>query len=205
MAYDPQKRKEYQAAWRTANSKKLNAYREKNKAHISAVKSKWHLANRENNLSRQRAWREANPEKRKSYLEKTKEYRSAMQAARGIKNRDRRNIQTRENPTLRVLNSLRSRVHAALRGKIKSERTHQLLGCEILELKAWLSGWFEPEMTFENYGKSWHIDHNRPCSSFDLSKAEEQRRCFHYLNLRPLFAKDNLRKGAKYPNPKETL
>ncbi len=44
-------------------------------------------------------------------------------------------------------------------------------------------------MNWENYGKfGWHIDHIIPCDSFDLTKEEEQRRCFHYSNLQPLWA-----------------
>ena len=54
----------------------------------------------------------------------------------------------------------------------------------------------KPGMTRENYGK-WHIDHIRPCSSFDLSKPEEQSICFHYSNLMPLWAEENLKKGSK--------
>ena len=32
---------------------------------------------------------------------------------------------------------------------------------------------------------------------FDLSKKEEQLKCFNYKNLQPLFAKDNLSKAAR--------
>lgn len=48
-------------------------------------------------------------------------------------------------------------------------------------------------MLFHNYsGKDYHIDHIKPCSSFDLSKPEEQECCFHYSNLQILSAKENL-------------
>jgi len=51
-------------------------------------------------------------------------------------------------------------------------------------------------MTRENHGK-WHLDHVRPCASFDLTKPEEQEKCFHYSNYQPLWAEQNLSKGAK--------
>ena len=43
-----------------------------------------------------------------------------------------------------------------------------------------------------------HIDHIRPCSSFNLTKEDEIEKCFHYKNMQPLWAKDNLTKGANY-------
>jgi HNH endonuclease. len=58
-------------------------------------------------------------------------------------------------------------------------------------------------MSWDNYGRDgWHIDHIRPCASFDLTDPEQQRQCFHYTNLQPLWAADNIRKGAKWQPPK---
>ncbi len=53
-------------------------------------------------------------------------------------------------------------------------------------------------MTWENYGPVWHVDHIRPCAKFDLTDHDQQRACFHWTNLQPLFAKDNLQKNAKF-------
>ena len=52
-------------------------------------------------------------------------------------------------------------------------------------------------MSWDNYGSYWHIDHIRPCASFNLQNEEEQQICFHYSNLQPLTAKDNIIKGAR--------
>lgn len=51
-------------------------------------------------------------------------------------------------------------------------------------------------MTWENYGE-WHIDHIKPCASFDLNDPEQQKLCFHYTNLQPMWAKENQKKADK--------
>ena len=92
---------------------------------------------------------------------------------------------------------LASRLWWALKGNIKTTTTLNLLGCSIEYLKQHLEKQFKPRMNWSNYGK-WHVDHIRPCASFDLSNPEEQRKCFHYTNLQPLWAIDNLRKNKKF-------
>jgi hypothetical protein len=76
-----------------------------------------------------------------------------------------------------------------------------LLGCSVDQLKQHLELQFKPRMSWSNYGK-WHIDHIKPCAKFNLSKASEQRRCFHYTNLQPLWAKENLQKKDSYVSTK---
>jgi len=56
---------------------------------------------------------------------------------------------------------------------------------------------FTFEMSWNNHGSYWHIDHIKPCSKFDLSNPEEQQKCFHYTNMQPLPAIDNLIKGNR--------
>jgi hypothetical protein len=99
-------------------------------------------------------------------------------------------------PGFRVLGALRQRLYRATRGK-KSASTLALLGCAADELKVHLESLFQPGMSWENYGK-WHVDHRRPCASFDLVDPAQQRECFHYTNLQPLWALDNLQKGARH-------
>lgn len=97
-------------------------------------------------------------------------------------------------------NKIRTNLSRRIRDFIHkdNETTEELLGCTFEEFKTYLESMFLDGMTWENYGvHGWHIDHIIPCSSFDLSKSEEIEICFHYSNLQPLWAKDNIRKGNK--------
>jgi hypothetical protein len=100
-------------------------------------------------------------------------------------------------PPAKLAHSIRVRVRLALRGVARSSHTAELLGCSASDLQSWLTAQFKPGMSWGNYGPVWHVDHKRPCASFDLSKPEQQKACFHYTNLQPLFAEENLRKGAR--------
>ena len=94
--------------------------------------------------------------------------------------------------------NLRNRINGALGGINKSASTQELLGCSVDEFVSYLESKFTDGMTWENRGRSgWHIDHIRPCATFDLTDPEQQRQCFHYTNLQPLWAKQNLSKGSK--------
>lgn len=100
-------------------------------------------------------------------------------------------------PNFRLLQNLRAGISRTILRNQKVSATLELVGCSLDELRAHLKKQFTRDMSWDNYGE-WHIDHIRPCSSFDLTKASEQKKCFNYRNLQPLWAKDNLIKGAKY-------
>jgi hypothetical protein len=102
-------------------------------------------------------------------------------------------------PTFRLIGNLRSRITMALKGKNvrKAHRTIALIGCSIEALRAHLEKQFTGGMTWQNYGGAWHVDHIRPCASFDMAQPEQQRACFHFSNLQPLCKKANNAKRAK--------
>jgi hypothetical protein len=101
-------------------------------------------------------------------------------------------------PSYRMRQCLRSRMCEVLKGLRKSETTDVLLGCTRQELLSHLTAKFKEGMSLENYGPNgWHIDHIVPCASFDLSDPIPQRMCFSYTNLQPLWAMENVEKGAR--------
>jgi len=69
----------------------------------------------------------------------------------------------------------------------------------VKELMDHLERLFKDGMNWSNYGKDgWHIDHVRPCASFDMTDDCQFQECWELSNLQPLWAKDNLKKGSKY-------
>ncbi len=99
----------------------------------------------------------------------------------------------------KIKDNLRSRVRTALKGIAKSAATMELIGCTIEALIKHLEAQFANGMTWDNYGfYGWHVDHIIPCASFDLTDPDQQKACFHYSNLQPLWAEDNLRKNKTW-------
>ena len=90
------------------------------------------------------------------------------------------------------LQNLRSRMRKVLKGSRKADSTLNLCGCTAEFLKAHLQT--------PNDGQTYHIDHVRPCTTFNLEDPMHQRVCFHWTNLQMLTAEENLKKGADW-NP----
>jgi len=171
-----------QARWKMENKEKVKLsarkYREKNKEKIIESHKCWMKSNKTRNREQKSKWRLENKEYHVKY------------------NRER--MKTDEK--FKILNTLRRRLSSALDGKTKSQSTLELLGCDIdsllihLQLSAIANGHLD--FNIDNYsGKEYHVDHIKPCAKFDLSKPEEQRKCFNYSNLQILSAHENIIKS----------
>lgn len=95
---------------------------------------------------------------------------------------------------------LRSRLNEMIRkNKTGKERsTTQLLGCGFNDFKRWMEYQFTAEMTWDNQGTYWDVDHIKPCASFNLVDPEHQKECFHWTNMQPLEHLENIEKSDKY-------
>lgn len=139
------------------------------------------------------------------YNEAHKEQKSQYNKTYSETNKEKRNkrlLNRKINDiNFRMRGILAGRVISAIKqgGGIKSIKTMELIGCSISELKIHLESKFLKDMTWDNYGRNgWHIDHIIPCATFDLTKPEEQKKCFHYTNLQPLWGEDNIKKSSWY-------
>ncbi|CAB5226495.1 hypothetical protein UFOVP760_269 [uncultured Caudovirales phage] len=188
---EAEKRKRY----RDANKEKIRLYNEKYRS-------------RESTKTLLKQHREANKEKmkeyNKQYYQNTKEIRKEnydIEYYRAYRNNNKEKLnQYRkdkrvEDVNYRISCHLRGRLYHALKAKNlrKTNRAHELVGCTLHELKLHLESQWLPGMSWENNTiNGWHIDHIRPIDSFDLNDSQQQKECFHYSNLRPLWAAENL-------------
>ena len=127
-------------------------------------------------------------------IEKNKEEFNKKNSIRA-KTKRKNNLQTR------LVRACRKRLWDAFKkrglSKSRDDHTMDLVGCSGSELEEYLVAKFKPGMTCDNYGK-WHIDHIKPLSLFNLNDPEQLRMACHYTNLQPLWAEENLSKGARY-------
>jgi hypothetical protein len=135
----------------------------------------------------------------KSLIPKQKKIKDKnYKPAHKLKRKEKERLQRQTDLNFRMLGNLRTRIYHAMKKDTKGKKTKELLGCSIQEFKIYLESKFREGMSWDNYGKyGWHIDHIIPCSMFDLTNFEQQKKCFHYSNLQPLWAIDNLKKYNK--------
>ena len=190
--------KEYKHQWYLKNRKKCIKKSKKNYIKnfnkISKQYKEKYLKNKEKILEYQKEYYSLNKEYIKN---RVKKYRLNNKIKVRETRRKWKLKNWRENEEFRLKENLRHRIYMALKGKVKSKRTMDLLGTSIDNLWIHLEKSFKLGMTKNNYGKIWQVDHKIPCAAFDLNKPEEQVKCFHFTNLQALFVKENLSKGAK--------
>lgn len=159
-------------------------------------------------LKNHRNWRgRNNPNKKKRWIEwyeKNKEYKDAQtkkwQKAnkfRLSKYSSKRNSRiAKEDPLFAMRQTLRKRTSKAFKQHGYTERSasRKMLGCTWEQLKSHIEKQFKDGMCWENRSL-WHIDHIIPLASAK-SKNELAALC-HYSNLQPLWAHENLSKGAR--------
>ena len=169
-------------------------YWEKNKKILLERHKKWVIKNRKHYLDYLKNYRAKNKKKR---IQEKKEYylKNRNKIIVKVVEYSRKKLKT--DPVFRLIENYRTRTRSALKGIDKSKSTLELLGIpNNAFFRNFVEEQFQEGMTWKNYGHNgWHIDHIIPCASFNFLNAEEQKKCFHYTNLQPLWAFDNMSKG----------
>lgn len=150
----------------------------KNKNKKKEYDKKYYLENKEKIKERQRNYSSKTENKRKECSYRNKKYKN--------------------DPIFKFKKLMRNRINSTIKNNKKSSSSLKLLGCSIEKARKHIETQFKEGMTWDNNNKfGWHIDHIKPCASFDLTDPEQQKQCFHYTNLQPLWWWENLSKSNK--------
>lgn len=122
------------------------------------------------------------------------QYRQNHKVERSMYERDRR----ANDIDFKLKIIIRNKIGQSIKDGRSYGHSVDLLGCSIKEVREHLERQFKPGMTWGNWSvKGWHIDHIIPLASFDFTDHEQQKQAFHYTNLQPLWAEDNMAKKAR--------
>lgn len=185
--------------------KKMMLARRETQRDVLAIKQK-DYRKRKPEVCKQSAdnWKSKNREKLANYY---REYYKTNYAEQRKKINARRRLRMASDPSFKMRYAITRRMLLALKAQGQSKKCSAIkyLGCSIDELKAWLQSKFTRKMNWGNHGSYWHIDHIIPCDSFDFTDENHAMTCFHFTNLQPLPARENIIKGNKITKPQMSL
>lgn len=171
----------YRTSCKECTKSHIKKYRINNYEKVVESKRKYYYENQEKCCERSRNWYNENKES-------ISEYRIVY-----IRNK-------RQNDTeFKIYSNIQSRIYTALKNKNLQKQcsTIDIIGCSIKFYKMWLEYQFDKEMNWDNHGDYLHIDHVKPCSSFNLLNDIEVKECFNWKNVRPVEKTKNLIKNDK--------
>ena len=167
-------------------SLKSDFYKDKSKndglkAICICCSKKYYLEDRNRIVNNQKLYNKQNRDKINTRL---KEY---------LKNRKESDI------NFKLACNLRSRTSKAFKSQNvrKINKIFDLLDCSHSFFKRWIIHQLYGNMILENYGSIWQIDHCLAITSFNLLDGKEMKKCFNWINLRPMYCSENISKGDK--------
>lgn len=153
----------------------------------------WAKAHPEKYRAWDKAWRNTNPNKKRGA---DRAYRAANPEKMRAKAKARQKKRYRNDPVYRMMRNLRGRQRQFFKGTLRSLSMVRHIGCTQEFFRQHIASQLTGEMTLNNYGTVWHLDHIYP-----LSKASIVDNPVHFLaaanwrNLQPLPGPENLEKS----------
>lgn len=177
---NPEAYKDLTTRWSKKNAEKVKQYQKDYRIRMREKNISLYIQNRENRIAKSTAWYYKNKRRANS--------------RKNIRNQER----SKTDPAFKLTRNLRISIWSWLKRGSKSGRLRALLGCSYEDFKNHLESLWKPGMSWANYGiTGWHVDHKRPITSFDLTSEEQQKKCWHFSNLQPLRALENIKKSNK--------
>ena len=192
--YYPEHKEEiklYQKQWNLENPEYGKQYSQQhylnNKEKIDIIHKQHYIENKDHVLLQQK---QRHIEHKEEDNFKSRQHYSDHKDEIRIQKNQYFNNKLKTDPQFRILCLLRSRTKHAIKsqGVKKSLHTVGLLGCTPDFFQNYIKSHLKPGMTLENNGlRKWHLHHIKYCHTFDLRDLEQQKLCFHYTNMIPMW------------------
>lgn len=88
----------------------------------------------------------------------------------------------------------RNRMNSYIKGE---NNKMDYLHCNLSEFREFIEIQFTNDMSWDNQGTIWELDHVIPVSKFNLEIQEHKNTCFHWCNYKPIPKSDNKKKSNK--------
>lgn len=171
--------KEYYRKNKSAHNQKMKAYRDDNREKVLLSKKEYRSRNKEK-LSRINKQFRDSEHGRKYHREYCRKWYD-------------------HDPKRKICHTMSVLVGRTLKGNKRSLSWTKFVDYSPDQLIRHIESKFKPKMSWDNYGE-WHLDHIRPIASFDISSYDDDdfKQCWSLKNLQPLWASENMSKGAKW-------
>ncbi len=179
-------------------------YVAKNKETINKNSKQYYIENADNRKQYAKIYRESHKDSNKEY--QTNYRVNNRESIRKTQYQWEKN-ELENNPAYKIRKNLRGRVRNACGRMCVAKKTsgvHNLLKNDEMLMKHFENQW-TPGMNWDNYGEGegyWNVDHHIPFAYFSdtqMLEKENQEIINHPINLRPMWAIDNLKKLDKLP------
>jgi len=180
-----EKIKQYHALRRERDHENCRKWRMNNYAYRMEYERKYRMENAERMSIRDKLKRDMNPEQERDRQKKV--YANRRNTEKGI-----------------ISYSMKTRIYQTIKqGSKLGRHWGHLVPFTVEELKCHLEKQFDSNISWDNYGTYWHIDHIIPIAVFNYEKPEDIdfQRCWSLTNLQPLEVYKNKSKGAKINRP----
>lgn len=166
-------------------------YQENNRERIKQLRKDYRQQNLEQILEYQRKHYWQNREKYLEYKRKEREEKGEEIKARQriwYANNKERLAELRNNPNYKINHAISLGIYYSLKENKLEQHWEDLVPYTLQELKEHLESQFDENMTWDNYGSYWEVDHIIPKSLFNFTSYEDRefKICWSLMNLRPL-------------------
>jgi hypothetical protein len=198
--------KQYKKQYKKDRSTYLKQYYINNKDHILSQQDQYYENNKEKILLRQKQYDDTHEniivyrkQYRKDNVEKQKKYRQTNKVKLRKYHNEYMKERKKNDPAFKLRGNCSKLIYYALKGTKSRKSILQYLPYSIEELKQHLENQFDDNMTWENYGSYWHMDHIIPQSLLPFTSMEDEnfKKCWSLSNLQPLEKIANIKKGNK--------